>query len=92
MKYPGAWSDTYSLKVVSATYGTLDTTGITFIAIGTITSFTPTSGSIYGGTLLTITGYTFSNTITDNAVQIQDDDCLVITSDLTTIICRTPLR
>jgi hypothetical protein len=32
VKYPGAWSDTYSLKVVSATYGTLDTTGITFIA------------------------------------------------------------
>jgi IPT/TIG domain len=68
VKYPGATSDTYSLKVVSSSYGTLSTSGISFIAIGTITSFTPTTGSIYGGTLLTITGYTFSTTSTDNAV------------------------
>ncbi|MFS8159500.1 MAG: IPT/TIG domain-containing protein [Candidatus Roizmanbacteria bacterium] len=68
VKYPGAWSDTYSVMVVSSSYGTLDSTGITFIALGTITSFSPTSGSIYGGTLLTITGHTFSSTITDNPV------------------------
>jgi hypothetical protein len=68
VRFGGAYSGTYDVAVHSATYGHFDTTGITVQTIGTVTSYTPTSGSVYGGTLITITGYNFSTTITDNPV------------------------
>lgn len=35
-----------------------------------VTGYTPTSGSIHGGTMLTITGTNFGKKKTDNPVQI----------------------
>jgi hypothetical protein len=57
-----------------------------------VTSFSPSSGSIYGGTLITINGIDFSYTPTDNPVLVGSTDCDVITSSPTKITCRTQLR
>jgi len=52
------------------------------------------SGSIYGGTVLTITGTNFGSSITDNPVQISynggvgSTDCFVLTTEATQITCR----
>ena len=54
-----------------------------------MTSFYPTSGSVFGGQLVTITGYHFSSDITDNPVRIGYTDCLVQISNDTTIQCLT---
>lgn len=71
------------------TNGEFDTTGISLVTAGVITDFNPKSGSIYGGTLITITGATFSNNKLDNNVKIGDVDCLVVSSKADEIICRT---
>ena len=45
---------------------------------------------MYGGTLITITGYNFSNALTtDNAVQIGSTPCNVLTTSFTQITCMT---
>ena len=49
VKFGGSESGVYNLKVRSNTYGRFDTTGITVQLIGTVTSFYPTSGSVFGG-------------------------------------------
>ena len=91
VKYGGALSGTYTVNVFSSSYGQIAST-VTFQAIGTITSFSPSSGSVYGGTLLTINGYTFSSLITDNPVMIGAYECPVISSSANSITCLTPLR
>lgn len=60
-----------------------------------VTSFSPTTGSKYGGTLLTIEGENFGNEITDNPVQIAFNDglsrswhCYVLTTGPNQITCR----
>jgi len=83
VRYGGANSNVYSLKVHSSSYGDIDTTGITFEAVGKVTALSPTSGSINGGTLLTITGYTFSDDGTDNQVNIGDNVCKIVESSET---------
>jgi len=92
VRYGGAESDVYSLTVHSSSYGSLVTTGITFQAIGEVNTISPTSGSINGGTVLTLTGYTFSDDGTDNQVDIGDHTCSIIESSAYEIKCRTPSR
>lgn len=58
---------------------------------GSVTSITPLTGSIYGGTLVTIQGENFGSEITDNPVMIGGDYCYVQTTNATTITCRTLL-
>jgi hypothetical protein len=64
------------------------TDGITFEAVGTVTDIYPTSGSVYGGTLITITGYHFSDEATDNPVTIGGATCSVEESSEFEILCR----
>lgn len=92
IKFGGADSGLYSLSVRSLTYGRVNTDSVTLQTIGTVTSFTPKSGSAYGGTLITITGYVFGTDPTDNPVQVGDTDCLVETTSPTEITCRTLAR
>ena len=80
VKFGGANSGIYSLAVVSAANGLFNTAGVVLTTVGTITSFSPTTGSVYGGQLLTINGYNFSASALDNEVQIGGVDCLVETS------------
>ena len=92
VKFGGAYSGDYDLKVYSDTYGGFDTTGVVLHAIGQVSDFTPKSGSINGGTLITITGYTFGTEATDNPVKIGDAYCDVVTTSATQITCRTQPR
>jgi hypothetical protein len=65
--------------------GILDTTGLILDVFTDVTSIYPTSGSIYGGTLLTITGNNFGKEKEDNPIQISRNgglnsiDCYVQT-------------
>lgn len=89
-KYNGAPPGNYNIGILSATNGYFDTSAILVQVIGTITSYSPISGSPNGGTLLTINGYVFSSgAITDNAVQVGESACDVITTTATQITCRT---
>ena len=60
-KFGGSESAIYQLIVRSRAYGNFDTTGITLTTIGKVTDYNPKSGSIHGGTLITIDGYHFSD-------------------------------
>ena len=60
-KFGGSDSAIYQLIVRSRTYGNFDTTGKTLTTIGKVTDYNPKSGSVHGGTLITIDGYHFSD-------------------------------
>jgi hypothetical protein len=67
-KFQGAESGSYKINLRHATYGLIDTTGLTLDVNSYVTSFSPSTGSIYGGTLITIQGSNFGTEITDNPV------------------------
>lgn len=68
--FGGAWSGEYQISIRHKEFGLLDTTGLHLTVGSNVTSYTPMVGSIYGGTLLTITGTNFGSEFTDNPVQI----------------------
>lgn len=83
VKFNGAPVAQYTFEILSTSpsaYGLLDTTAISFQTSSTVTAISPTSGSILGGTLITITGTNFSTTIVDQAVNL-------IVNPLTYIYC-----
>jgi hypothetical protein len=96
VKFNGAPVGSYTFGVKSTSpsaYGRLDTTGISFQTSSTITGISPTSGSVFGGTLLTITGTNFSTTLIDQAVNIIVSasvfiGCDVVTATTTQLTCR----
>jgi hypothetical protein len=49
-------------------YGLIDTEGMILDVSSRVSSVSPKQGSIYGGTLLTITGTNFGDKKTDNPV------------------------
>lgn len=71
---------------------------VQFAYVISITDFSPKSGSIYGGQVLTITGKHFSNQISDNYVYLQEMSsdaflgCEILTASETQLTCRTPLK
>jgi hypothetical protein len=71
VKYGGAYSGIYELCVSTGRNGPLEiAAGVTFTAQIKVTAFSPSSGSKYGGALVTIDGWEFSDLITDNPVKI----------------------
>ncbi|KAM9824037.1 PKHD1 like 1, tandem duplicate 1 [Neosynchiropus ocellatus] len=52
-----------------------------------VSSISPTSGSLAGGTLLTVEGFGFSENTT---VTVGTEECVVVESSDLTFICRTP--
>lgn len=54
--FGGAESDTFSVSIRHKTLGLVGTEGLTFAAKASVTSVSPKSGSINGGTILTIIG------------------------------------
>lgn len=92
--FGGAWSGLYQVRIRHANFGLLDTSGLILTVGSNVTSYYPTEGSIYGGTLLTITGTNFGKVKTDNPVQIStlggvgSVDCFVKTIMETQITCR----
>jgi hypothetical protein len=92
--FGGAYSGQFQISVRHAQFGLIGTEGLILDVSASVTSFTPTSGSIYGGTLLTITGTNFGTVYTDNPVQISSNggigsiDCFVQSTQGTEIKCR----
>lgn len=92
--FGGAHSGLFQISVRHKDFGLIGTEGLILDVSASCTSFFPMSGSIYGGTLLTITGTNFGNVYTDNPVQISSNgginskDCFVQSTMATEIKCR----
>jgi hypothetical protein len=70
IKFPGAESGFYVLKVETEEEGMWDCSNCQIQTIGEITDISPSSGSASGGTLITITGRHFSTNPLDNNIII----------------------
>lgn len=92
--FGGAYSGQFHVSIRHTEYGLVGTEGLILDVSASVTSYSPTSGSIYGGTLLTITGTNFGDVYTDNPVQISNNggigsiDCFVQETSATQIKCR----
>jgi hypothetical protein len=91
--FGGAPSGIYDVALRHSVDGLLDGTTIPLTVGSTVTSVTPMAGSIYGGTILTITGTNFGTVKTDNPVSIVYNgalgatSCFVLTTNPTQITC-----
>jgi hypothetical protein len=92
--FGGAKTGKFQISIRHKVYGLIDTTDMILDVSATVTSYTPNTGSIYGGTLLTITGQNFGTVKTDNPVKISPGGglhtthCFVLTTSATEITCR----
>jgi hypothetical protein len=91
--FGGALSGKFQMSIRHKDYGLIDCSGKILTVESTVTSFTPMKGSIYGGTMLTITGTNFGDLFTDNPVSITHSagaavPCYVKSTMKTTIKCR----
>jgi len=88
VKFNGAPVGDYTFDVTSTSpskYGKLAfPSAFTFKTSSTITGISPTSGSVFGGTLLTITGTNFSTKLDDQAVNIIYSSSIFIGCDIVT--------
>ena len=66
--FGGAESGTFQISIRHKEYGLVGTDGLVLDVSSSVTSYSPSSGSIYGGTLLTITGTNFGTEKTDNPI------------------------
>lgn len=64
--FGGAYSGTYSIAVRHKDFGLIDTDTITLTVGSEVTSISPNTGSVYGGTLLTILGTNWDPTDKEN--------------------------
>lgn len=95
--FAGAFSGQYSVSIAHRRLGLLDTSALSLDVGSTVTSYWPKTGSIYGGTLLTIRGTRFGTVPTDNPVRLvatntgatESVQCLVVSTTADTIKCRT---
>ena len=92
--FGGASSGKYQISIRHKTYGLIGTENLILDVGAYVTEFSPMTGSIYGGTLLTISGNNFGNVNTDNPVQISSNggiesiDCFVQETSENEIKCR----
>mmetsp|Transcript_41643 Transcript_41643/g.63602 ORF Transcript_41643/g.63602 Transcript_41643/m.63602 type:complete len:261 (+) Transcript_41643:1983-2765(+) len=92
--FGGAKSGTFSVAIRHSEFGLLNTEGLTLDVSSTVTAITPSTFSINGGTLITITGTNFGSEFTDNPVQISynggvgSTDCFLTSISSTEIKCR----
>lgn len=91
--FPGAKSGTYAFKIRGQN-GSINCppTTITIESVLMLTDFSPKTGSTFGGTKLTLTGYHFGTVKTDNPVKVGDNYCLVETTGDTEITCRIEVK
>lgn len=66
--FGGAESGIYDISIRHSTEGVIGTSGLTLDVGSTVTNVSPMTASIYGGTILTITGTNFGTEKTDNPV------------------------
>ena len=93
-RFGGAYSDQYSVHIRHDTYGLVDMDAHTLTVGSTVSSISPSVGSVYGGTLLTINGNNFGTQATDNPVTINYNGalgavpCYIKETSETQIKCR----
>ncbi len=88
VKFGGAVSGSYHISVWSTQYGKITMDNLALAVGSSITSIVPLIGSMYGGTLVTITGINFSTDPLDNPVKVGSNYCNVLTTSPTQITCR----
>ena len=91
VKFNGAPPAQYELWVTAnspSAYGRLNTSSITLRTSSTVTAVSPNSGSVLGGTLLTITGTNFSEEITEQVVKVGDNYCDILSATVSQLVCR----
>ena len=94
-KFGGAYSGEFQISIRHNVYGLIKTEGLLLDVNAYVTDYSPKTGSIYGGTLLTIQGSNFGTAITDNPVQLSagggigNINCYVETTSSSEITCRT---
>ena len=99
VKYGGAYSGTYNLLIKSKANGNLNTSALQLKVVFELLDFEPKSGSIYGGTKLTLTGGPFvAGDLKETIVKVGykwweeiDNYCYVISVTETEVTCRLPL-
>ena len=67
-KFGGAERGQYKILIRHKEIGLIESEGLLLDVNAYVTSYSPTTGSIYGGTLLTIDGSNFGDVYTDNPV------------------------
>ena len=70
VKYGGAYSGLYDVVVKSITNGNVDTEAFQLKAVFEIINFAPLTGSIYGGSKITIYGGPFTDDLKENIVKV----------------------
>ena len=88
IKFPGAPSGQYMIKVYSLTKGRIDSGNFIVTTEAIVNSVSALTGSEHGGTLLKFEGINFSYDPYDNPVQVDGYDCIVQTTSPTEITCR----
>ena len=98
VKYGGAYSGNYGLVIKSIRNGAIDTNATQLNVTFEITSFSPTSGSIFGGTAITIYGGPFTTDLEETLVKVGfkwwepiDHYCYVFEVTEEYVKCRLPL-
>ena len=66
--FGGAWTGQFQMNIRHKTFGLIETKDMILDVSSRVTSISPKIGSIYGGTLVTITGTNFGTKKTDNPV------------------------
>jgi hypothetical protein len=93
VKFGGAISGQYDVEIVHNIWGRVDTDALTLDVSSQTSSISPLTGSIYGGTLVTLAGTNWGNARTDNPVEIffnglPSVKCYVQETSETEIKCR----
>jgi len=70
VKFGGAISQNFDVQITHKQFGRIDTKGNMLTVGSNTTSIVPMTGSIYGGTMVTIKGTNFGTTATDNPVEL----------------------
>lgn len=90
----GAWTGEHEFNVFSTDLGNLSA-NLFWEAVTVIDNVTPSTGSAYGGTLVTLTGYHFSNEPLEDmaySIFIGDASCEIESRTDTEIQCRIEER
>jgi hypothetical protein len=92
--FGGAWSGKYSIQVRHSLFGLVDTSTLELDVSTHVDSISPSKGSIYGGTLMTVKGRNFGKVATDNPIIISTNGgvnaklCVHTFTSPTEIKCR----
>ena len=91
MKYPGAVRGTYNFYLADNSGNSLSTPKV-FTSDTKMTSVTPQSGSVFGGTRITIAGENFPLGSGDVIVKIGSNICTLVTQERTQLVVDSPER